>query len=195
MKVICINPKTYSLTKNKEYEILKSIDNRNTIINDNGKTQSYGTSLFEEPVPKIVESTTADVLESLSFGMNEEGVILMTIDGEEISFDDNLAEESTEISCGIQQISNINVLFENIVENVPDRGDMRQVIANEIIRLVLSSANIEFPSAYRLISTNSENNDNYPFIASTMSNFTDVILSRNNPSSGLDITLWVIDCN
>ena len=49
--LICINPKTYNLTKFKAYEQINESDGKIVVINDNGKRTSYTVGLFRTVNP------------------------------------------------------------------------------------------------------------------------------------------------
>lgn len=105
-----------AISRNTEYEVVEETTERYSIINDNGVQKNYAKKLFRV-IPEILPVTVIDEL-------NIETTATINPDGTAISFniscsfigrnrfnyntDDVLFLNTTNISCGIHQISGLN---------------------------------------------------------------------------------------
>jgi hypothetical protein len=100
-ELICSNPKTYALSKNKKYNTIHETEKMVTVVNDKGIAANYHKDLFTNEV---------------TWEINDE--ILQFNNGNRISLTDSLSTST--ISCGISEHSEINDLVASIVNNIED---------------------------------------------------------------------------
>lgn len=128
-KLICINPKNYKLTLDKEYSIV--IDEGETVllINDNNKTVRYYKDLFQEieeeieiiPEPEpVAVRTEQDLIDSIT----NDGIVIKYINfnNEEVVVENylDIISNTNSFSCGIKNLTGIGdqiAEIYNIIEN------------------------------------------------------------------------------
>ena len=127
MNKICTNPKNYKLTQGKVYEILDEEDGYFLLVNDSNKTVRYYSDLFGDveesnetveaftpppiPTPPPPARTEADVISSLNVTCAGQRCTVTYVDlnNQTVTFQTNIIGISTtNISCGIHQMHNIN---------------------------------------------------------------------------------------
>ena len=192
-EVKCVNAKKYKLTVGKTYNINSTIDDEYyEILNDNNKLVKYKKDLFN-----VSKSTIADIITSIQIN---HGIVSLTIDGIDIKIDDCLANDGTQISCGIQQVYGINNFVESIVEALSPYD--RETLINDVLSAIFKTSIIEFGiednAAMLLISTNLDNanedgNEHFDRIDNLLTPFTKASHIAHNPNSDNTIKLWVID--
>jgi hypothetical protein len=187
MNVICKDKKKFSLTVDKPYEVLEENNSRFTIINDNGKTQKYSKLLFEEEVIVPDESTSNNIIETISISDQ----IIFVVDGEEVSVENITLSEDTEMSCGVHQTYNISGLIDDLIKVLPERDNLRNEVIAYIVKEVLVLHEQEDSCAFRLLSTNT-NSTNYSYVENALDHLTTRKMTSHNPSSKNEITLWVV---
>lgn len=189
-QVICVNPKNYRLTRNLEYAVQEVETGWYQVINDAGRSVRYASDLFQDVV---VESTREDVLGSLTVTANDRLLtIRFTIDGDDVVANINrLTESGTDISCGIGQLAGLNGLAGNVSRLFNGRRlDLSQEVLNACIEEEVSNSE---DCAFLLLSTNIENNEYADLISNALDPLCTTHITQNNPNSGNNITLWIID--
>lgn len=189
--LVCKNPKNYNLTAGKSYTVLEQIDNMITILNDTGKAANYNINLFEAA--------------SVPFSINiENNVVTITKTNnttETINILNFLSLNESYISCGVKEISGINMLT-NFINNI-DNVTTEQKI--EILTAVLNTYLTDHVSML-LISTNTSSDtddenvqtrlvERLHLIRSSFNQLTNVEISdinNYNPNSGNQIVLWIL---
>ena len=205
MNKICINPKNYKLTQGKIYEILDEEDGYFLLVNDSNKTVRYYSDLFgdiEEAVEEVAPPppparTEADVISSLNVtcGGQRCTVTYVDLNNQTVTFQTHtIGISSTDISCGIRQISGINNVLSTIDNNVDTDEDDLLELRKEIVKRVISSL-IRYNrgnTRWMLMSTN--NDDSYEDYFEVFDSLAQTNLGwENNPNSGNEIKLWVFN--
>ena len=205
MNKICINPKNYKLTQGKVYEILDEEDGYYLLVNDSNKTVRYYSDLFddvEEAVEEVAPPTPparteADVISSLNVSCNGQRCTVTYVDlnNQTINFQTStIGISSTDISCGIRQISGINNILSSIDNNVNTADDDLLELRKEIVKRVLSLLinRNRGNTRWMLMSTN--NDDSYEDYFEVIDSLAQTNLGwENNPNSGNEIKLWVFN--
>ena len=205
MNKICINPKNYKLTQGKIYEIIDEEDGYFLLVNDSNKTVRYYSDLFgdiEEAVEEVAPPppparTEADVISSLNVTCNGQRCTVTYVDlnNQTINFQTSaIGISSTDISCGIRQISGINDILSSIDNNVNTDEDDLLELRKEIVKRVISLF-IRYNrgnTRWMLMSTN--NDDSYEDYFDVFDSLAQTNLGwENNPNSGNEIKLWVFN--
>lgn len=208
MNKICTNPKNYKLTQGKVYEILDEEDGYFLLVNDSNKTVRYYSDLFDgaeqanEPIEEVAPPppparTEADVISSLnvSYNNNRCNVFYVDLNNETVTFQTNIIGISTtNISCGIHQMHNINDVLSSIENNVNTDEDDLLELRKEIVKRV-TSLFIRYHrgnSRWMLMSTN--NNDTFEDYFEVFDSLAQTNLGwESNPNSGNEIKLWVFN--
>ena len=205
MNKICTNPKNYKLTQGKIYEILDEEDGYFLLVNDSNKTVRYYSDLFdyvEEAVEEVAPPppparTEADVISSLNVICSGQRCTVTYVDlnNQTVNFQTStIGISSTDISCGIRQISGINDILYCIDNNVSTADDDLLELRKEIVKRVISlliRAN-RGNTRWMLMSTN--NDDSYEDYFEVIDSLAQTNLGwENNPNSGNEIKLWVFN--
>ena len=205
MNKICTNPKNYKLTQGKVYEILDEEDGYYLLVNDSNKTVRYYSDLFgdvEEAVEEVAPPppparTEADVISSLNVTCAGQRCTVTYVDlnNQTVNFQTNIIGiSSTNISCGIHQMHNINDVLSSIENNVNTDEDDLLELRKEIVKRV-TSLFIRYHrgnSRWMLMSTN--NNDTFEDYFEVFDSLAQTNLGwENNPNSGNEIKLWVFN--
>lgn len=183
----CKNPKTYSLTQDKEYTPVKIVDGNIYLTNDKGVQAKYSTELFEE----VNIRTEEDVINSITLNANILSYI--NINNQVVTINTGLTRYDSQISCGIQQVSGISDLMERINSQVSQATNL------ELQKALLKAAILGFATqtsqAIVIMSTNitDEDEDDVPFIhlcnyLTEISDFSSDDVE--NPNSGNTIKMW-----
>ena len=205
MNKICTNPKNYKLTQGKIYEILDEEDGYYLLVNDSNKTVRYYSDLFGDiipdeetiapPAPSV--RTEADVINSLNvtYNNNRCTVTYVDLNNETVTFQTNIIGISTtNISCGIHQMHNINDVLSSIENNVNTDEDDLLELRKEIVKRV-TSLFIRYHrgnSRWMLMSTNSD--VSYEDYFEVFDSLAQTNLGwEDNPNSGNEIKLWVFN--
>ncbi len=213
--VKCINPKTYNLTRNKEYETVAEENGVYIMFNDRGLRAKYNTSLFEDVVTQLSDQEIFN-----SYNVNwEEGTITINNRDNEVlnlhydndehanNYLDDLDDQRSFASCGIRAVHGINRLYNSIVELVNefqfDNNELksnliRKIFADHVKMYVLKYC-ID-TGAFTLFSTNitndgtDENTSDQAVedIISILDSYSDCTEQGVNPNSDNEIKIWVI---
>jgi len=182
--IICINPKRYNVTKDKEYNVIEEKNDRYIIKNDNGKIVGYSKNLF-----KIKENKTEITSEILKNIVERAKGILP-----------KLNINDTVISCGIYQIAGvsnniftpnigISLLKKTILKNIPEekQNDVLYYCILHVLLKALKNANCA-----KYIASDAERKNN---LLHTILDEICIYKSEGvvNPNSGNVIYLWDIE--
>lgn len=205
--VTCTNAKDYKLTVGRQYDITKETTDYFYIVNDAGTAAKYVRELFQRgpgrvanaPVPQPAaprpvapppppRRTSRDVIASMR-GSNA-NVTFNDINNRQRILQNPFSYNDTEISCGVRQVSNLNVLFER-VENAFDDDDDYLEEKKALLRIALTNFLIERDGvAMYLLSTNL--NGQEPEMIEVMDEVAGVTSEvKRNPNSGNDIKTWI----
>ena len=205
MNKICTNPKNYKLTQGKVYEILDEEDGYFLLVNDSNKTVRYYSDLFgdvEEPVEEVAPPppparTEADVISSLNVtcGGQRCTVTYVDLNNQTVTFQtDSVMIISTNISCGIRQMSGINDILSCIDNNVSTADDDLLELKKEIVKRVISlfiNRN-RGNTRWMLMSTNY--NGDFEDYFEVFDSLAQTNLGwETNPNSENEIKLWVFN--
>ena len=205
MNKICTNPKNYKLTQGKVYEILDEEDGYFLLVNDSNKTVRYYSDLFDDAEEAVEEvapppppaRTEADVISSLNVTYDGQRCTVTYVDlnNQTVNFQTNtIGISTTNISCGIHQMHNINDVLSSIENNVNTDEDDLLELRKEIVKRV-TSLFIRYHrgnSRWMLMSTN--NNDTFEDYFEVFDSLAQTNLGwENNPNSGNEIKLWVFN--
>lgn len=201
----CKNPKTYNLTKDKNYSVDKETEDLYYITNDRGFSTKYLKDLFEAiveepslptapPPPPPVLRTEQDCINSI---VVENNVIShVNLNGNPQVISTELEAEGTSISCGIGQIFGLNAFMEEIDDNVDTSQDdmllLKKALFKTGIRSLLGSNN----TGMSLLSTNIQEDSDldhyYDSLDELVAEKGGQVIPMLNPNSGNNIKLWVI---
>jgi hypothetical protein len=203
MKKICINPKTYSLTKDKEYEIITELE-KLLVINDKDLVRSYSKDLFKESQEETV-LTLADLKWNISLATNDKDLVrVYNIDFASQVFIDIIFGELEERivfyintqpvagNCGIRGIDGINILFNSITKKIVDYGfDNIEETVKNIFLDVIKELEIIARENNRAILVFSSNDD-FPEMWNILDKWADLITEPVvNPDSNKEIKMWI----
>ena len=144
-KVICLNPKDYSITKDKEYEVLDENSKQFIIINDNFARVSYNKKLFSIK-KEAPEYTITSRIEFLGVGTNGLNLSMVKKDSrrfeieickiitsstdpnvedtkiiEHFIFQDDAVINRIPSSCGIMSLQGVNSIISNLTNLVENK--------------------------------------------------------------------------
>lgn len=203
--VKCVDPKNYSLTRNKEYEVDVDPNNRERYLlrNDRNISSRYSTNLFEdvvveEAVPEPVEviNDTNAILASLN--INNASFSYERVQGNRINIPMNIAFNNYEshISCGIRMIGNISGVYRTLTQLLHRDNDLtneqKNAIANRIYSRMLNNVMEQLNYGAVIASTNT-NDPLFEQMNEVMETF-NVSTSRvHNPNSGNEIIIYVFN--
>jgi len=208
MNKICTNPKNYKLTQGKVYDILEEEDGYYLLVNDSNKTVRYYSDLFEdndqanEPIEEVAPPppparTEADVISSLNVTHNNSrcNITYVDLNNQTVNFQTNtIGISTTDISCGIRQMHNINNVLSSIENNVNTEDDDLLELRKEIVKRVTSlfiNRN-RGNTRWMLMSTN--NDSSFEDYFEVFDSLAQTNLGwENNPNSGNEIKLWVFN--
>ena len=196
----CKNPKTYNLTKGKEYSAIKVSDGTYTLYNDRGLKADYNKKLFEEVATQL---TDQEILNS--YGVQDDGTItILGREGNVIRLDyqsiESLGRSRSVCSCGIQEVSHVNNLMESIDDLIHNIGLedreantrlLKQIFADHIKGYV--NAECVENGAFTMFSTNVDEDEPLQvIIEDVLDSYSDCTAEGDNPNSGNTIKVWVI---
>lgn len=208
-KLICINPKNYKLTLNKEYLIVIDEEETVMLVNDNNKTVRYYKDLFKEveeeieivpepePIPRteqdLIDSITSDGLNTIYFDFNNQSVV--------INNHLQCLNNENSFSCGIKNIVNIGDQIEEIYEIIADTIEEVQedlelltkaVIKHHFKNYIRYCCNTGFNGGIYLMSCNVTGNSClYEEVVDILNEISDFnTKSETNPNSNNEIILW-----
>lgn len=198
MRKICINPKNYKLTQNKEYLIIEEDGDYYRLVNDNGRTVRYDQSLFNDVVEEIPvipppppARTEQDCINSIT--INGETVSFVDMNNNIVSFNIQLQVTDSAISCGVYEMYRISDLMSAILNRVnQDEQDLPELIKELFIRSIRYKVENSSDHRYMLLSTNYNDvyEDFYTHL-NELSNFSSEW--KENPNSGNNIKVWGLD--
>lgn len=198
MKTIrCINPKTYNLRLNAEYQTLHDTDNndRYSIINDRGLERVYDAALFEDVVSTL---TNEEIVASISLD-DENNIIMLNRNNEDISFQflsQGVEFNRTPISCGIFQFVGLNqtadVIWAFVNENFREESaEFKLIIAKLIFSEGMQGITEEISFASMICSTNI-NHGTFNIVEEFLDNRGGIVETMLNPNSNNEIKFWYI---
>lgn len=195
MNKICINSKNYKLTEGKVYSIIEENNGYYFLVNDNNRTVKYDSSLFEDEVHEIVPPppparTEADCIDSIS--QNTNSISYVDLNNETVTINTTVNVEGSYISCGVKEVSGLNGVMYNILNNVDTEEDDMLDLINALFRAALQSIRSQFPACrFLLLSTNNDTTyeDFFTILDSESVSHTEW---ENNPNSGRDIKVWIL---
>lgn len=179
----CINKKNYNLTLNKEYNPISESTTMYAIINDKGLAANYNKELFENlavPTPVI----PVFIVNDRTITCDQDAHVHVSLEVNDLN-----------ISCGIDQISGINNMCENLreVENASENQ------RKEAFKRVLNNC-LREEHAMSLLSTNiTDNEDTVNFVSECLNELVEngsisevTTIENHNSNSGNQIVLWVL---
>lgn len=194
MKIKCINPKSYRLTKDKEYEASFK-DNYYTLRNDLDIEVTYHKLLFEEVIeePAEIEYSLEEIISKISPDSDsyDFSIDVPLTNKKTISVHCNLNLEYFDVSCGIKGIYNIGDTFANIIDSVPDLPNLRGIVFRKMLTHLLFSVE-ETNAKFLLLSTYVLDN-NFDELDSCLEFLSDSSGSGLNPNSGNEIKYWMVN--
>lgn len=190
-KFKCTNTKNYKLTLNQEYDILEEDGNYVVLVNDAGKTVRYYKELFEELVPAPAR-TEQDCISSINrhggnIRYNDLNNNVVTI-----SILNPISVSTSNISCGVHQMSGLDNLLNNIISNIDTSEDDMIELSKALFREAVNILKTQNTSTrFFILSTafQDQYEDLYPVLDELADTATDW---EQNPNSGNRIKVWVI---
>lgn len=189
--LICVNPKGYKLTKDKEYEVDHKGNGFVFIKNDNEKISKYSNNLFKaKEEPKL----TLDQLINNIIVINDlnQDNKYCTLKYKNPPYEKNTTLEFTEssVSCGILEINNLNglsIFCKNVIDHENTDITVRELLASIIEdNIVTNPENITY-----MFSTNT-NFEHFNDVELVLDNMTDASLQKYNNNSGNTIKTWLL---
>ncbi len=192
----CIDDRGYSLTTNKEYEVLKKEGSFVFVNNDKGKIARYSAEMFKEieivPPPQI--RTEEDCINSIINEGNQTKYVDLNNELKTIENIFNVVEPGNAFSCGVRMIVNIN----NTMDQINDITQSDQNIAGDdlldlqkaLLKSHLKNYMIrlgEIAGIY-LVSTNLNYNEDLVYAIDDIADFQSQ--PEINPNSGNQIKVW-----
>lgn len=195
MNKICINSKNYKLTEGKVYSIIEENNGYYFLVNDNNRTVRYDSSLFEDEAHGIVPPppparTEADCINSIS--QNTNSISYVDLNNETITINTTVTREGSYISCGVKEVVGLNGVMYNILDNVDTEEDDMLDLIDALFRAALENIKSQFPACrFLLLSTNNDtaHEDFFTILDSESVSHTEW---ENNPNSGNDIKVWIL---
>lgn len=204
--IVCKNPKTFKLTKGKQYVVNSESDDYFYISNDKGLNVKYSSDLFENPVIEATATITqelptappppkteAQLIETIAIN-NDTDVLeyeLPNGSNRSINFGSIIEVNTSYISCGVIEANNINGVIVEIEESfegieTDDYLELKKQIFIKAIREVVNGTN----GAFVLFSTNTTNDDWNHYYEAMDENCSFSSQEAENPNSGNLIKVW-----
>lgn len=205
--VTCTNAKDYKLTVGQAYDLVKETSDYFYVVNDGGTTAKYVRELFQRgpgrvanapaPQPAVARPvvppppprrTSRNVIASMRGTVGS--VTFNDINNRTVIFNNPFDYESTEISCGVSQVSGLNTLLSRIDTSFNDEDDYLEE-KKALLRIALTNFLIERNGvAMYLLSTNL--NGQEPELIAVMDEVAGVASEvKRNPNSGNNIKTWI----
>lgn len=206
-ELICINPKNYKLTLDKNYQIVIDEGETVMIVNDSNKTVRYYKDLFQEveeevipePEPVIVK-TEQDLINSIT----SDGLRTTYVDfnNQTIYIPNHLSclNNENSFSCGIKNITNIGDQIEEIYEAISDTEETSEedlpLLTKAIIKYhsknyIRYCINNGFNAGIYLMSCNITGDGLDEEVVDILNEISDFKTEPEiNPNSGNEIKLW-----
>jgi len=211
--VECVNSMNYSITRGNQYEVEIDPKNKKRYIlkNDRNIRTKYGINLFKnvikavpesQPIlPQVVRNNIADILNGIS--KNDNVFTYEVIRGVRKTLTHlNLTETNIGISCGLIGVHGINRVYSNIINslsryNLNDENQLTQAeitqITNRMFQMILTSYMRDLGYGGVIFSTSITGNEFFEDIDDVMSTFETTSTRLNNPNSGNEIIVYVIN--
>ncbi len=208
-QVTCINAKNYALTKGNPYIILGSTRDMYNIENDKNKIASYSKKLFEEIRQAIVEEVVEEPVVNPTLDSIKEALVINMDVGRAYDFDitynvgrrnynasPSLSLSGSEISCGVNQIYNLNAFSTSIYNfgqrfntiNAEERRELTTHISKTCFELIKENT-----SCMAVLSTNT-NHNRFSIVDTGLEELTDSHETAINSNSGNTIKTWLLNC-
>lgn len=198
MKKVCVNPKNYNLTEEKEYEIIAELERFVSVINDKGLVRSYSAELFKE-VKAEEELTLEDVNWTIFYEYDDAELALsFSLGTEKVEKTVQLGGGLIAGNCGIVHIDGINDIYQTILDALKEDFGLYEVDEYEVDEKALvifkdcigeiSEVVEEIRKAMVVFSTN----DTFPEIWKALDDLTDLAtVTLTNPNSYNEIKMWI----
>lgn len=207
-ELICINPKNYKLTLDKNYPVVIDEGETVMIVNDSNKTVRYYKDLFQEveeeiiPEPEpVVVRTEQDLIDSIASDGLETSYVDFNNETVNIVNHLHILDNANSFSCGIKNIINIGNQLEEIYDTITDTADdagedlellTKAIIKHHFKNYIKEKSNNGTNGALFLMSCNVTGgeclDDEIVDILNEISDFNTE--SEVNPNSGNEIILW-----
>lgn len=206
-ELICVNPKNYKLTLDKNYAIVIDEGETVMIINDSNKTVRYYKDLFKEveeeiipePEPVIIR-TEQDLIDSIT--SDSLNITYIDFNNELITINNRLSilNNDDSFSCGVKNVINIGDQIEDIydiISNTADNaGEDLELLTKTVIKchfknFIKDKSNDNYNGGIYLISCNINGdglNEEEVDILNEISDFNTE--PEINPNSNNEIMLW-----
>lgn len=194
--VKCINAKNYSLTVNREYEAEEIPNNNNYyyVTNNNGVRARYASNLFEDIVEEVILDTLQQIKDKVRVntevinynGRKTKTKVEFDIDEVDVNLEINFSLSQASNSCGIYNAEGLEDLMTKVQENVPNRGNLRKFVLEEIM------ANIKHNNTNTGMVTYTTNNNHNLFddLEVVMDNLSAAKSIGVNPVHNTTIMMW-----
>lgn len=202
-KIKCIDNNGYNITVGNEYNLIQESQDFYFLVNDNQKTVKYGKALFEliddeQPIPvqapEPVKLTEQQMIDSIVYS---NGVIsFKDTDNETITIENDHLDFNGDslISCGIEQVTDLDLLIDQVNDACDDLDDDYIDLRKAIFRKIIQDQVINNNSrAMRIMSTTSNKDEDLLPVLDELAGWTSA--SVNNPNSGNNIKMWVFYTN
>lgn len=198
------NPKFKNLTIGKDYEGETSNDDFIEITNDAGVKSKYHKKYFSEVTEETEVSKTRlslnDILDRLNITFSEEDLAHIVYNNGINSY---VCIESAQNTCGILELdgmNNIAYLTNSIIEDIntstiETTSVTESELFNDIMIRVLDYISKEYSEPFYMLTTNSPDSSIFSVFTEEVTNTYGCFrsLPKENPNSGNDIAVWLID--
>lgn len=189
--LICVNPKGYKLTKDKEYEVDHKGNGFVFVKNDNEKISKYSNNLFkakEEPkltLDQLISNITISNYE------DEDGKYII-LKYKNLNYEQNttLKTSNSHISCGILEVNGINDLSE-FCKNVIDHENT-DITVRELLVSIIEDNIVTNPENITYMFSTNTNFEHFNDVELVLDNMTDICLEKYNENSDNTIKTWLL---
>lgn len=193
MKKVCVNPKNYNLTEEKEYEIITELEGFVSVINDKGLVRNYSAELFKE-VKVEEELTLEDVNWTIFYEYDyAELALSFSLGTEKIERTVQLKGGLVAGNCGIADIDGVNGIYQTILDVLGEDFGLYEIdekaleIFEDCIKEISKKVE-ETDKAMIVFSTN----DTFLEIWEVFDDLTDLATATlTNPNSDNEIKMWI----
>jgi len=193
-KIKCVDNRGYSLTDDQEYEIIKREGNFIFINNDKDKLARYSIEMFEEPAPPPPARTEQDCINSITNNESQTRYVNLNNETKIITNSFTLTDATTDFSCGVKMVCNINVTMNNINNITQSDQDVAGDDLLDLQKALLKShlknymRRLGNSGGIYLVSTNVNHNEDLVEAIDEISDFQSE--SELNPNSQNPIKVW-----
>ncbi len=205
-ELICINPKNYKLTLDKNYQIVIDEGETVMIVNDSNKTVRYYKDLFKEveeefiPEPEpVVVRTEQDLIDSIA--SDSANTTYVDFNNQTVVIENELGilNNINDFSCGIKNITNISDQIEKIYDTISESADevgedlslLTKIVIKHHFKNYIKSKTGDYNAGIYLMSCNITGGGLEEEVVDILNEISDFNTEPEiNPNSDNEIKLW-----